>query len=120
MTLNRYILGFGISLIITLGVFALVSWHIDLGHEFPPHELLYPLLAVAAIIQLLVQVIFFLHIGDEKGPRWNLLAFSFAGVVVVILVGGTLWIMTNLMHTHEMPANTPYIGNVVTPATEND
>jgi cytochrome o ubiquinol oxidase operon protein cyoD len=51
-----------------------------------------------AIAQLLVQLFCFLHLGQESKPRWNLVALVFALFIVVVLVGGTLWIMHNLGH----------------------
>ena len=49
-----------------------------------------------AIIQVFVQLILFLHLGDEEHPRWNLMAFLFMALVLVIVVFGSLWIMYNL------------------------
>jgi cytochrome o ubiquinol oxidase subunit IV len=57
-----------------------------------------PILVTLAILQLVVQLMLFLHLGDEPKPRWNLLAFLFAVLVVAIVVGGTLWIMYELSH----------------------
>jgi cytochrome o ubiquinol oxidase operon protein cyoD len=51
-------------------------------------------------VQLAVQMIFFLHIGNEVKPRYNLIAFSSAMVVVFIVVFGSLWIMNNLNYHH--------------------
>jgi cytochrome o ubiquinol oxidase operon protein cyoD len=49
-----------------------------------------------AIIQLFVQLFFFLHLGEESKPRWNLMVLLFAAMVVIIVVFGSLWIMNNL------------------------
>jgi cytochrome o ubiquinol oxidase subunit IV len=49
-----------------------------------------------ALVQLFIQLIFFLHLGRESKPRWNLSALAFAVIVVVILVFGSLWIMASL------------------------
>lgn len=49
-----------------------------------------------SLVQVLVQLLFFLHLGEETKPRWNLLIFLFMLLVVLILVIGTLWIMYNL------------------------
>ena len=53
-------------------------------------------LAVLAITQLLVQLVFFLHIDKERKPRWNLAVLLFAALIVFIIVGGSLWIMYHL------------------------
>ena len=54
------------------------------------------LIAGFAFIQFLVQMVFFLHLGREKRPRWKLGMFFSMVVVVGILVVGSLWIMHNL------------------------
>jgi len=41
-------------------------------------------------------LIFFLHLGIESKPRWNLLVFYFMVVVLAILLYGSFWIMSNL------------------------
>lgn len=49
-----------------------------------------------AAAQALLQLLLFLHLGLEENPRWNLIMFFFMVFVIVILVGGSLWIMANL------------------------
>ncbi len=72
-----------------------------------------------AVLQLVVQLYYFLHMSEEARPRWNLQVLCFALVVVAIVVGGTLWIMYNLSHgQHE--AQLPFIHDVVTPEGSND
>lgn len=94
--MKSYISGFVISLILTLTAFALVAQHIDSSHEALPHAVLIPIVVGLAITQLVVQLVFFLHLGRESKPRFNLTAFLFMIMVVVLLVGGSLWIMANL------------------------
>jgi cytochrome o ubiquinol oxidase subunit IV len=49
-----------------------------------------------AIGQALIQLVFFLHIGLESQPHWNTITFLFTVLVIVLVVGGSLWIMNNL------------------------
>jgi cytochrome o ubiquinol oxidase operon protein cyoD len=44
----------------------------------------------------MVQLIFFLHIGEERGGRWKLLTFVFVLMTLGIIVVGSIWIMNNL------------------------
>lgn len=97
-TLNTYILGFVLSLLCTFVAFSTVVKHVQGGHVFPAHEVMVPLLVALALAQLVVQLICFLHLGKETKPRWNLIVFSFALLIVTIVVGGSLWIMSHLMH----------------------
>src|SRR5690349_5450260 len=85
-----YVTGFVLSIILTLAAYILVINHVISGAG------LIAVIIGLAIIQLFVQLFFFLHLGDEKKPRWNLMALIFAAVVVVIVVFGSLWIMNNL------------------------
>jgi cytochrome o ubiquinol oxidase operon protein cyoD len=57
---------------------------------------LLPLLGVLALTQMVVQLMFFLHLGDETSPRYKTISFSFMGGIMFIVVAGSLWIMANL------------------------
>ncbi|HVV14958.1 MAG TPA: cytochrome o ubiquinol oxidase subunit IV [Candidatus Paceibacterota bacterium] len=118
--LKTYILGFVLSIVLTVVAFWLVWRHVASGHEFPSHETLVPLLVLLALGQLAVQLICFLHVAREKRPRWNLAALGFAVLIVAILVGGTLWIMRNLEHMQGMQKTIPFEEGAITPQTEND
>ena len=98
-TLISYITGFVLSLALTLTAYLLVSQHVLASGP------LVTAIAVLAIVQLLVQLVLFLHLGSEPKPRWNLVVSLFAALVVVIVVFGSLWIMNNLNY-HMSPANT--------------
>lgn len=90
-TIKAYVVGFALSLLLTLLAFAVV------GFPEYSHAFIYGALAVLALSQLLVQVICFLRLNTRSTQdRWNLLAFVFTLIVVLILVGGSLWIMVNL------------------------
>lgn len=95
-TKATYVVGFLISLVLTGTAFLLVHIHVAHHHTFPPDSFMVVILPVLAVIQLFVQMVFFLHVGRESKPRWNAYALSFALTVVVILVIGSLWIMSNL------------------------
>jgi cytochrome o ubiquinol oxidase operon protein cyoD len=55
--------------------------------------LMYVVLGIA-VVQLVIQAVFFLHIG--RGSRLKLVTFAFAILIVLIVVVGSLWIMNNL------------------------
>lgn len=93
---KAYIVGFLLSLTLTGLAFLLVHIHVAHHHQFPPDSFMVAVLPVLAVVQLFVQMVFFLHLGRESKPRWNVLAFAFAITIVVILVIGSLWIMSNL------------------------
>ena len=55
-----------------------------------------------AIIQIVVHMIYFLHMNTKSEGGWNMLALIFTLVVVVIAVSGSLWVMYHL-NTNMMP-----------------
>ncbi len=94
--IRQYIAGFSLSILMTLIAFGIVQLHVVSGHETLKHELVVPIILGLAFIQLIVQLIFFLHIGQETRPRWKLMAFLFGAMVVAIIFIGSMWIMYNL------------------------
>lgn len=88
--LKTYVIGFVLSLIATVSAYSLVVQN----HYTKPALL--ALISVLAVAQFVVQVVFFLHLGHEKSPRWRLVAFGFMILFVLIIVIGSLWIMDNL------------------------
>ena len=62
-------------------------------------------------VQLLVQLVFFLHLGRNKTARWNTLAFgtTFAGILVVVLA--SVWIMYHLNYNMTPTEQTNYIND---------
>lgn len=60
-------------------------------------------LLTAASLQLIVQLVVFLHVGrKENGPRWTLLSIIYTVLMLAIIVGGSLWIMANMNYNMHM------------------
>lgn len=55
-------------------------------------------LAVLAIAQMGVHLVFFLHITTGADNTNNVLALAFGLLIVFLVVGGSLWIMGHLDH----------------------
>lgn len=91
---KSYVVGFISPIVLTVTAYVLV-----VNRVFTGWGLAYAIIGLA-LMQLLVQLLFFLHIGQEQEPRWNLLIFDFMALVVVIIVFGSLWIMYNLDYNH--------------------
>lgn len=89
-TLKAYIVGFALCILLTLVPFALIIKR-SLSEQY-----LYIALAVFALVQLYVQVVFFLRLNTSSKGRWNLMSFLFTILIIVCIVGGSLWIMHNL------------------------
>ncbi len=92
-TLKAYLIGFSLSLILTFASFVVAG---ITGHRFFSDASTYVGLAVLAVSQLFVQVIFFLRINTSEQGRWNLMSFLFTILIIGVVVAGSLWIMYNL------------------------
>ncbi len=55
-------------------------------------------LAVLAVAQMGVHLVFFLHITTGPDDTNNVLALAFGIIIVFLVVAGSLWIMANLNH----------------------
>ncbi len=89
-SLIAYIIGFTLSLIFTLASFLLVKFGV-----FPAFVLVWTIVGLA-VLQAFIQMIFFLHLGQEDAPQWETMVFYFMLLLLAIVVLGTLWIMYDL------------------------
>jgi len=89
-----YATGFISSVILTLLAYAIVVHDVFADRWTPAVMAL--ILAGLAALQLVVQLVFFMHLGDEPKPRWKLMSFLFAFIILAIIVFGSLWIMFDL------------------------
>lgn len=95
-SLKNYTIGFVLSVALTVIAYLAVVNHWMVGW------VLVATIITLAIIQLMIQLVFFLHLGSEEKPRWNLLTFLFMMMVLLIIVVGSLWIMNNLNYNMMM------------------
>lgn len=91
-----YVIGFVLAVTLTL-----VAYFIVVNHLLSGMALAMTLMGLAAV-QLLVQLVFFLHLGRDRKSRWNVASFYFMLLVLLILVVGSLWIMNNLNYNMMM------------------
>ena len=88
--MQSYVAGFIFSIILTL-----IPYYIVVNEKLTGDSLLFGLMGYA-ILQLVVQLVFFLHLGQEEGPKWNLISIIVMLAFMLIIGLGTLWIMKNL------------------------
>ncbi len=92
-----YVIGFVTCLILTMAAYLLVAEHLF------DRTVLIPMVVGLALTQVAVQLLCFLNMGAEHKPHWNLMIFLFMLLVLVIVVFGSFWIMSNLNYnTMEM------------------
>ena len=61
-------------------------------------------LAVLAIAQMGVHLVFFLHITTGPDNTNNVLALAFGILIVFLVIAGSLWIMTDLHNNMMLPS----------------
>ena len=93
-TLSSYVTGLVLSVVLTLGSYFLVT----LVGKTWSHMLLIGVVLTLALIQLLVQLVFFLHLLHESKPRWNLMFLIAFFSTVFLVVVASIWIMQHLNH----------------------
>lgn len=88
--MHHILTGFALAAILTALPFAAVY-----GQWFSRGATLW-LIALAAVIQIVVHLHFFLGVGFAGKHRERITSLLFACVLMFIMVGGTLWVMSNL------------------------
>ncbi len=83
-------IGFVLSAILTL-----IAYFAVVERAFSPLVLI-GLIVGCGCAQALAQLICFLQLGIESKPHWNLITFLFMALVLVVVIGGSLWIMYTL------------------------
>jgi cytochrome o ubiquinol oxidase operon protein cyoD len=87
-----YLLGLALATLLTVASFLLPTPHLVWAPAIPVA------LIVFAIAQMGVHLVFFLHLTTSPDNTNNVLALAFGVLIVVLVLGGTLWIMANLNH----------------------
>jgi cytochrome o ubiquinol oxidase operon protein cyoD len=89
-SVQSYLLGLGLAILLTVAAFLLPGTHFLWG---PGIRIA---LVVLAIAQIGVHLAFFLHITSAPDNTNNILALAFGVLIVVLVVGGSIWIMNHL------------------------
>ena len=88
-SMKSYVVGFILSLVLTVLSFGAIMSGVV------PHDMMLPAIVILALAQLLVQLVYFLHMGTGPTQRNNTAIFAFTGLIIVIVVAGSLWVMHN-------------------------
>ena len=93
-SLKGYATGFVLSLILTAIPFWLVMAKVI------PNSTITALVVLGfAVVQILVHMVYFLHLDAKSEGGWNLLSTIFTVVIVVIMLAGSLWVMHHMNAT---------------------
>ena len=90
-----YSIGLILALLLTVVAFGLVLDHSTINSAIPTFALI-PAILVLAMIQLAVQLVFFLHLGQGKDSQWNAALFGFTFFGILVIVVASIWIMNHL------------------------
>lgn len=93
-----YWTGFLLSVVLTGIPFALVMSGIIADPRWTSG-----IIMACAVVQIVVHMIFFLHMNTKSESGWTFMALAFTLVVLVIVISGSLWVMYN-MNANMMPA----------------
>jgi len=96
-TFRGYMTGFILSIILTAIPFALV-----MGKVIESSSTTAIVILGLGAVQIVVHMIYFLHMDAKSEGGWNMLALIFTSVLVVITLAGSLWVMFH-MNANMMP-----------------
>ncbi|MBO9599790.1 MAG: cytochrome o ubiquinol oxidase subunit IV [Cohnella sp.] len=87
-SLKSYVIGFLLSLVLTAIPLIVVLNDLMEGTSAKV------LLLGSAVLQFVVQLFYFMHLKEEKKPRYNLMVLLLGIAIVLTIVAGSIWIMT--------------------------
>ncbi len=87
-----YVAGLGLAILLTATSFFVAGTDLVWQPSIPVA------LIVLAIAQMGVHLVFFLHITTGRDNTNNVMALAFGVLIVILVIGGSLWIMANLNH----------------------
>jgi cytochrome o ubiquinol oxidase operon protein cyoD len=99
-SVGSYLIGFVLAAVLTAVPFGLV-----MSGSLPPGTAA-PVCMAFAAVQIVVHLIYFLHMNTKSSRSWNGAAFVFTLVILAILMVGTLWVMYH-MNMNMMPGMLP-------------
>ena len=92
-SMGSYMIGFGLSVLLT----AIPFWLVMTGYFANPQPPAIIIMAFA-IVQIVVHMIYFLHMNTRSEGGWSMMALIFTLVLVVITLSGSTWVMYHLNH----------------------
>lgn len=87
---TSYVIGFILSLVFTIIPYYMVTNHLATGSALVITVLCF------AVVQMLIQIFFFLHLGRGPKPFYNVVFFVATAAFITVVVGASILIMNNL------------------------
>jgi len=99
-TLREYLIGFLVSVVLT----AIPFWLVMGAPSISKQAVVFIIIAFA-VVQMVVHVVFFLHMKSGTEDGWSMTSLVFTLILVVITLAGSIWVMyhldVNMMPAHE-------------------
>ncbi|MCE6076575.1 cytochrome o ubiquinol oxidase subunit IV [Agrobacterium vitis] len=105
-SMKTYMIGFILSVILTA-----IPFYLVMSGSLTNKALLAGIVMGLGAIQVVVHMIYFLHMNTKSEGGWNMMALIFTIIVVVIALSGSLWVMHHL-NTNMMPMSPEMMRNV--------
>jgi cytochrome o ubiquinol oxidase operon protein cyoD len=96
-----YMTGFVLAVVLTAIPFWLV-----MGDVLDNKNNTIAIILALGAVQIVVHVIYFLHMDAKAEGGWTLMSFLFTATLILIVLAGSIWIMFHL-HENTHPAPTP-------------
>jgi cytochrome o ubiquinol oxidase operon protein cyoD len=96
-TVKGYMTGFILSIILTAIPFWLV-----MGKVFDKSSTTAAVILAIGAVQIVVHIIYFLHMNSKAEGGWSMLAMIFTVIIVGITLSGSIWVMFHL-NSNMMP-----------------
>ncbi|CAM3382828.1 cytochrome o ubiquinol oxidase subunit IV [Marinicrinis lubricantis] len=87
-SLKSYVIGFLLSIILTIIPLVVVL------NDMMGRTASLVVMLGAAILQFVVQLVFFMHLKEGENARWNMMALLLGIIILLLVVVGSIWIMT--------------------------
>ncbi|MDQ9169619.1 cytochrome o ubiquinol oxidase subunit IV [Oxalobacteraceae bacterium R-40] len=105
-SLKSYMTGFVLAAVLTIIPFWLV-----MGNVFTNSSTAGIAILALAAVQVVVHMVYFLHMNTKSEGGWNMLALVFTVLIVAIMLAGSIWVMYHMnanmmpgMHSSSMPS----------------
>lgn len=86
-----YLIGFALSAVLTAIPFWIVIYDVFRNPMVGAVVIL-----IFAFVQIVVHMVYFLHLNSKSEGGWTVLALIFTSILVVITLAGSLWVMSHL------------------------
>jgi cytochrome o ubiquinol oxidase operon protein cyoD len=105
-SMREYVVGFLLSVVLT----AIPFWLVMTG-AIPDKQTTALVIMAFAVVQIVVHMIYFLHMNTKSENGWTVMALIFTIVLVIITLSGSLWVMFHL-NTNMMPMSVHDMGQL--------